>query len=206
MIWKELNLVWANKCSVGTHFTLILNGWLHYIYVPCDKGKLLILLVGRFPSINVLYDWDNSMYDFQIKQQVMQHFKKGNQKKKKNLIVHINPLKKIMTKAFDGLKNFYEENRMISKLVWRSILNIVTYWGFGGRLLAAETLDPHLSSSLPVSSLWTIASIKHKQSFFSTAAVSIASTSSCSQPTRDRRMTKRFPRDTWISMLSIGLH
>lgn len=61
-----------------------------------------------------------------------------------------------MTKAFDGLKNFYEENTMISKLVWRSILNIVTYWGFGGRLLAAETLDPHLSSSLPVSSLWTI--------------------------------------------------
>lgn len=57
------------------------------------------------------------MYDFQIKQQVMQHFKKGNQKKKKNLIVHINPLKKIMTKAVDGLKNFYEENTMISKLV-----------------------------------------------------------------------------------------
>lgn len=27
-----------------------------YIYVPCDEGKLLILLVGRFPSINVLYD------------------------------------------------------------------------------------------------------------------------------------------------------
>lgn len=46
------------------------------------------------------------MYDFQINQQVMQHFKKGNQLKKKNLIFHINPLKKIMTKAFDGLKNF----------------------------------------------------------------------------------------------------
>lgn len=58
------------------------------------------------------------MYVFQINQQVMQHFKKGNQlKKKKNLIFHINPVKKIMTKAFDGLKNFYEENTMISKLV-----------------------------------------------------------------------------------------
>lgn len=41
--------------------------------------------------------------------------------------------------------------------------------------MAAETLEPHSSSSLLVSSLCTIASMKHKQSFFGPVAVSINS-------------------------------
>ena len=53
------------------------------------------------------------------------------------------------------------------------------YWGFGGRLFAAETREPHSSSSLLVSSLWTIISMKHKESLCTPVAVAIAS-ASCS--------------------------
>ena len=35
------------------------------------------------------------------------------------------------------------------------------HWGFGGRLLAAATLDPHSSSSLLVSFLSMMTSKKH---------------------------------------------
>lgn len=60
---------------------------------------------------------------------------------------------------------------------------VQVYWGFGWRLLAAETLEPHCNSSLLVSSLWTITSMKHKLSFSGPVAVLIASTSSSSQNT-----------------------
>lgn len=62
-------------------------------------------------------------------------------------------------------------------LVVRPIWN---YWGFGGRPLAAETRDPHSSSSLLVSSLCTNTSMKHKESFCAPVAVAIASVSSSS--------------------------
>lgn len=65
------------------------------------------------------------------------------------------------------------------------------YWGLGGRPLAAATLEPHSSSSLLVSSLWAITSMKHKQSFLGPVAVSIASISSSSQWTWKQIKYKR---------------
>lgn len=57
------------------------------------------------------------------------------------------------------------------------------YWGLGARLFAEDTLEPHSSSSLLVSSLCTITSMKHKLSFLSPVAVAIASSSSSSVAT-----------------------
>lgn len=54
------------------------------------------------------------------------------------------------------------------------------YRGFGGRLLADETRDPHSNNSLLVSSLCTITSMKHKRSFFSPVAFDMASSRSSS--------------------------
>lgn len=68
----------------------------------------------------------------------------------------------------------YTTKNMISKLD-----PLRVYWGLGGRLLACATRDPHSRSSLLVSSLWIMTSMKQRLSF-SFCAVAIASTSSSS--------------------------
>jgi len=70
------------------------------------------------------------------------------------------------------------------------IRNQFFYWGLGGRLLAAATLDPHSSNSLLVSSLCTKTSIKQSESFSAPVAVAIASVKSSSVRTYTHKSFK----------------
>lgn len=107
---------------------------------------------------------------------------------------HLNGYKSLKTKENSPQKHHKEPLSWLFIWLKQLFSNVTTvenlnYWGLGGRLLAAETLEPHSSNSLLVSSLWTITSMKHKLSFLGPVAVLMASTSSSSQKTCNQVQT-----------------
>lgn len=103
------------------------------------------------------------------------------------------------------MKSSLPDRKMLNNWLLVLVFNfaVAFYWGFGVRPLAAELREPHSSSSMLVTSLWTITSMKHKQSFFYPVAASI-SISSSSQWTRQRKWKRRRTKSMNL-LLSISL-